>query len=112
VDQEYLCQLLDYSNEAGSACREALLHGAELIVWHGTAPADRVLAAYRRRHARTVADDVESIGFLEALDDLGRAGTCELTLGQVTVVDPAYVYMIFLTACPPSLVACVGIARI
>jgi hypothetical protein len=70
-----------------------------------------MLAAYRRRHTRAVADAVESIGFSEALDDLRRAGTLELNLGQVTAADPAYVYMVFMTADPPALVACLGIAR-
>jgi hypothetical protein len=111
MDQQHLTQLLDHSNDAGAACRDALLDGAELILWQGTAPADRMLAAYRRRHERTIADHVPSIGFPEALDDLGRAGTRELNLGQVTAADPAYVYMIFMMADPPSLVACVGIAR-
>jgi hypothetical protein len=111
MNQERITQLLNHSNEAGSACRDALLDGAELILWRGSAPADRMLAAYRRRYARAVADAVESIGFTEALDDLRRAGTRELNLGQVTVADPAYVYMIFTTEDPPTLVACVGIAR-
>ncbi len=111
MDQEHLIQLLNHSNEAGSTCRDALLDGAELILWRGSAPADRMLAAYRRRHARTVADAVGSIGFTEALDDLSRAGTRELSLGQVTATDPAYVYMIFMTAEPATLVACVGIAK-
>jgi hypothetical protein len=111
MDQESLTQLLNHSNEAGEACRDALLDGADLILWHGAAPADRMLAAYRRRHARTVADAVESIGFSEALSDLQRAGTSQLSLGQVTANDPAYVYMIFMSNDPPSLVACVGIAR-
>jgi hypothetical protein len=111
MDQDHLTSLLSHSNDAGSACRDALLDGAELILWHGSAPADRMLAAYRRRHARTVADAVESIGFPEALENLGRAGTRELNLGQVTVADPAYVYMVFMSEDPPALVACVGIAR-
>ncbi len=111
MDQERLTQLLNHSNEAGSACRDALLDGAELILWEGSAPADRMLAAYRRRHAQTVADAVESIGFADALEDLQRAGTCELNLGQVTATDPAYVYMVFMSADPPALVACLGIAR-
>jgi hypothetical protein len=111
MDQERLTQLLDRSSTAGSACREALLRGAELILWNGSAPADRMLAAYRRRHARAVAENVESIGFAEALDGLRSAGTRQLKIGQVTVADNAYVYMVFLTVEPSELVACVGIAR-
>ena len=111
MDQDSLTQLLNHSNEAGEACRDALLDGAELILWDGGAPADRMLAAYLRKHARVVADAVESVGFAQALDDLRRAGTRELNLGQVTVTEPAYVYMVFMTDDPPALVACLGMER-
>jgi hypothetical protein len=111
MDRQRLTQLLNHTNEAGSACRDALLDGAELMLWRGSAPADRMLAAYRRRHAQTIADAIESIGFTEALDHLSLAGTRELSLGQVTRTDPEYVYMFFTTADPPTLVACLGIAR-
>jgi hypothetical protein len=40
MDQQHITQLLDHSNDAGAACRDALLDGAELILWQGTAPAD------------------------------------------------------------------------
>jgi len=111
MDQERLTQILADTNEAGSACRAALLNGAELILWRGSAPADRMLAAYRRRHAQILANATGSIGFTEALDQLARAGTRDLNLGQVTAAHPAYVYMIFTTNEPPRLIACVGIAR-
>jgi len=111
MDRNHLTELLNHSNEAGSACRDALLDGAELVLWHGSAPADRMLAAYRRRYAQTIASAIESIGFTEALAHLSLAGTRELSLGQVTRTDPAYVYMFFTTADPPALVACLGIAR-
>src|SRR5690242_8505774 len=111
MDQERITQLLDGSTEAASACRTALIEGADLILWQGSAPADRMLAAYRRRHAQILADAVDSIGFTEALDDLQRAGTRQLCLGQVTVTYPAYIYMLFMTNDPPKLIACLGVAR-
>jgi hypothetical protein len=111
MDQQSLTQLLDGTSEAGSACRSALLDGADLILWQGTAPADRMLAAYRRRQAQAVNDAVDSVGFDQALDDLRRAGTNQLNLGQVTAADPAYTYMVFMTYDPPTLIACLGIAR-
>jgi hypothetical protein len=111
MDQQRLTQLLDGTSEAGSACRCALLDGAELILWQGSAPADRMLAAYRRRRTQAVTDAVDSVGFDQALDDLRRAGTSQLNLGQVTAAHPAYTYMVFMTYDPPALVACLGIAR-
>jgi hypothetical protein len=111
MNQDRVSQLLDGGSDAARACRSALRDGAELILWHGSAPADRMLAAYRRRHARATADAIDSVGFVEALADLERAGTRELQLGQVTVDQPAYVYMLFLTNEPATLVTCLGIAR-
>jgi hypothetical protein len=111
MNQERIAQLLDGGTGAASACRAALIDGANLILWQSSAPADRMLAAYRRRHAQVLADAVDSIGFTEALDDLQRAGTRELCLGQVTVAHPAYIYMLFLTNDPPKLIACLGVAR-
>jgi hypothetical protein len=111
MDQAGITQLLDNGTPAAAACRAALIDGADLILWQGSAPADRMLAAYRRRHASIMADGIDSVGFIEALDDLHRAGTRELQLGQVAVATPAYVYMLFMTNDPPQLVACLGVAR-
>jgi hypothetical protein len=47
----------------------------------------------------------------EALERLDRAGTDSLLLGQISASNPDYVCMVFLTDDPPTLVACVGIAR-
>jgi hypothetical protein len=111
MNQVRITQLLRNGSQAAAACRAALIDGAELILWQGSAPADRMLAAYRRRHALVMADAIDSIGFTEALDDLQRAGIRELHLGQVTVAFPSYVYTLFLINDPPELVACLGVAR-
>jgi hypothetical protein len=70
-----------------------------------------MLAAYRRRQTQAVTEAIGSVGFDQALDDLRRAGTSQLNLGQVTAADPAYTYMVFMTYDPPTLVTCLGIAR-
>jgi hypothetical protein len=109
MDRDGLAQVLTDAGHAATACRSALHEGAELILWKGRVPADRMVPAYERRQARALADGVRTIGFPEALDGLRRAGHQELRLGQVTVVDPPYVFMLFLTGDPTALVACVGI---
>jgi hypothetical protein len=111
VNRDDLAELLLGEGAAATACSSALQDGAELILWQGTAPADRMLAAYRRRHQRALADAAPTVGFPEALERLGRAGADSVRLGQVTANDPDYLYMVFLTEDPPALVACVGIAR-
>lgn len=111
MDRDRLTGLLTGTDDAVSACRAALGGGAELILWQGLVGADRMLAAYKRRHSRAVADDVMTLGFDEALAGLTRAGNQQLQLGQVTAADPPYVFMVFLAEDPPALVACVGIAQ-
>ena len=111
MKREDLAQLLDGASYAGAACRHALQDGAEFILWHGTAPADRMVPAYERRAARALADGVPTLGFTEALDGLRRAGRQDLLLGQVTLVDPPYLFMVFLAADAAALVACVGIGQ-
>ena len=111
MNRDVLTELLLGEGAAASACSSALRDGAELILWQGSAPADRMLAAYRRRHRRTIADAAATVGFPEALERLDRAGTDSLLLGQVSASNRDYVYMVFLTDDPPALVACVGIAR-
>jgi hypothetical protein len=111
MNRDILTDLLVDEGVAASACGLALRDGAELILWPGSAPADRMLAAYRRRHQRALADAASTLGFPEALERLSRAGTDDLLLGQVSANNPDYVYMVFLTDNPPNLVACVGMAR-
>jgi hypothetical protein len=109
MDRDGLAQVLTDAGHAATACRSALKEGAEFILWQGVVPADRMVSAYERREARALADGVPTLGFPEALDRLRRAGRQKLQLGQVTMVDPPYLFMIFLTGDPTALVACVGI---
>jgi hypothetical protein len=113
VRRDELAQLLDGSNYARSACRHALLEGADFIVWDGPVSAARMLPAYERREAHTVAQGIPTLGFAEAMVSLREMGAGEVRLGQVTVADPPYLFMLFLggpaAAAPTSVVACLGV---
>jgi hypothetical protein len=109
MDRDGLARMLTDAGHAATACRSALQEGADLILWQGVVPADRMVSAYERRQARALADGVPTLGFPEALNRLRHAGRQELQLGQVTMADPPYLFMIFLTGDPIALVACVGI---
>jgi len=109
MDRDGLADVLTHAGHAAAACRSALQQGAELILWQGVVPADRMVSAYERRQARALADGVPTLGFSEALDRLRGAGRGALQLGQVTTADPPYVFMIFLAG--DTLVACVGIDK-
>jgi hypothetical protein len=109
VERNQLAQMLDASGNASGACRDAVLGGAGFIVWDGTVPASRLLPAYERREVRTVAEGTPTIGFAEAVASLRRLGTEPVRLGQVTVADPPYVFMVFFGGDASTVVACLGI---
>jgi hypothetical protein len=114
VERNELAQLLDTSTYAWGtyawgACRHALLDGAPFILWDGSVPASRLLPAYERREMRTVADGIATVGFAEAVASLRSAGNQPVRLGQVTVADPPYLFMLFLAGDESAVVACLGI---
>jgi hypothetical protein len=111
VERKQLAQLLDTAAYAPSACRHALLDGAGFIMWEGLVPASRILPAYERREIHTVANGIQTLGFAEALADLRSLGARTVQIGQVTVADPPYVFMVFLTEDASAVVACLGIEQ-
>jgi hypothetical protein len=112
VNRDHLAELLDGPGYATSACRHALLDGADFIVWDGRTPASGMLPAYERREAHTIARGIPTLGFPEALASLRGLGTEPVQLGQVTVTDPPYLFMLFLTADASSVVACLGVDQV
>ena len=109
MKRDQLAQLLDGSAYASSACRHALLEGADYILWDGSVPASRMLPAYERREAHTVAEGIPTLGFPEALASLRGIGSQQVQLGQVTVADPPYLFMLFLAADSSTVIACLGV---
>jgi hypothetical protein len=112
VNRDHLAQLLDGPGYASSACRHALLDGADFIVWDGCTPASGMLPAYERREAHTVASGIPTLGFPEALASLRSLGTQQVQLGQVTVANPPYVFMLFFAADSSTVVACLGVDQV
>ena len=78
-------------------------------MWDGAVPASRILPAYERRAVRTVAEGIPTLGFADAVASLRRMGTQPVRLGQVTVADPPYLFMLFLSDDASTVVACLGI---
>jgi hypothetical protein len=109
VERNELAQLLDISGYASGACRHALLGGAGFTVWDDAVPASRIVPAYERRAVRTVAEGTPTLGFADAVAALRRIGTQPVRLGQVTVTEPPYVFMVFLSGDASTVVACLGI---
>jgi hypothetical protein len=104
-----MAQLLDTSGDVTGACRQALLDGAGFILWEDLVPASRILPAYERRAVHAVANGIPTLGFAEALTHLRSLGLRSVQIGQVTVLDPPYLFMIFLADDATAVAACVGI---
>jgi hypothetical protein len=109
MEPDRLAQLLDGPGDAARACRSALLDGAELTSWGGAAPANRMLPAYERRRAQSIASGATTVGFDEALSGLRDAGMQAVRLFQVTVSTPPCVFMVFLAGDPVGVIACFGV---
>jgi hypothetical protein len=111
MDPHRLTQLLDGPGDAARACRSALLDGAELTSWGDPTPASRMLPTYERRQAQSIASGATTVGLAEALCCLRDAGAKSVSLCQVTVNEPPYVFMVFVTDEPARVVACFGIQQ-
>ena len=109
MERSQLAELLDGPGYASSACRHALLEGAAFLIWQGSAAADRMVPAYERRQRRAAADGTATLGFPEALNALRAKGTQQVRLGQVTLPDHTYRFMLFLDADLDEVVACLGV---
>jgi len=111
MERNQLAHLLDRTDHASSACRTALLCGADFTLWDGTTPASRMVPAYERRQAQTLATGAATLGLDEALDTLREAGVTGVRLAQVNVSDPPYVFMVFLAGDPASVITCFGVSQ-
>jgi hypothetical protein len=113
MERDALANLLDHtsSTATATACRTALLAGAELRIWGGGAPADQMLPAYQRRQVATASAGTATIGFPEALAALRHAGSQRVHLAQVTTTEPEYLYLVFLAGEPMTVIACIRIDK-
>src|SRR5258705_253197 len=109
MERDQLANLLDQTDGTARACRAALLDGADYKLWEGTTPASRMLPAYERRQTQTIASGAITMGFAEALLALRGAGAADVRLGQVTVVSPPYMFMVFLAGDANAVIGCFGI---
>jgi hypothetical protein len=111
MERDQLAKLLDQTDGTARACRAALLDGADYKLWEGTTPASRMVPAYERRQTQTIASGASTMGFADALVTLRGAGVADIRLGQVTAVNPPYVFMVFLAEDSTSVVGCFGIGQ-
>jgi hypothetical protein len=112
MDRDELVRALTGGSPAYEACRSALLADAEFVVWDEAIPANELAASYRRRERFMAHSGTPTLGFAEAVEQLGAAGSAGLRLGQVEGVDPAYLFMLFVDGTEDRVVACLGVAEL
>ncbi|GGM02491.1 hypothetical protein GCM10010129_52260 [Streptomyces fumigatiscleroticus] len=104
-------RLLAGDDEASVAALAALLDGATYVVWDGAFPAEWCARTYARRLRNTRRKGVDTVGLERAVQLLGRHDQ-PVRLGQITAVDAAWIFMLFLTEDSGALVACTGVRRV
>ncbi|WCN80909.1 hypothetical protein [Micromonospora sp. LH3U1] len=96
---------------AHRACRQALLQGAEFVVWDDGIPASRLEPIYRRRDRHAQRTGQRTIGLREAVEQLRECGNELVRLGKVTVQDPPCAFILFLAFDRPHVIGCTGVER-
>ncbi|MEV5895659.1 hypothetical protein [Nonomuraea fuscirosea] len=110
MDRETLVQLLDNQGEAAHDCRQALMAGASFEIWPDPVEALPLTKTYRRRARLTRRMDVPSVGFDEAVTQLGAFELQHLILGIVRSTESGYRFQLFLSPDASRVVACLGVS--
>jgi hypothetical protein len=111
IGRDELLDLLAGAGPVGVACREALLAGAQYVLYDEPIPAERLAQSYARRLAHLDRTGVPTAGFADAVDALRAHGAAEVLLGSASVADPPYHYQLFLSADADRVVACLGVSQ-
>ncbi|MFJ7968779.1 hypothetical protein [Streptomyces sp. NPDC096324] len=110
MERHLLMRLLVGDDEASVAALAALRADATHVVWDGAVPAERLAGIYARRIRHTRRKGIETLGLERAVQLLGRHDKL-VRLGQITAVDRAWIFMLFLTEDGGALVACTGVRQ-
>lgn len=110
MERHLLMRLLVGDDEASMAALAALRADATHVVWDGAVPSERLARIYARRLHHTRRRGIETLGLERAVQLLDRYGQ-PVHLGQITAVDRAWIFMLFLTEDAGTLVACTGVRR-
>lgn len=112
VDRTTLVELLDTSWEADSACRRALLDGADFHIWdEGPTPVNNLVHIYGRRERLTRRKRTASIGFSDAVVRLRACGFDEVLIGYVKDLDGRRHFQLFVAPDGSRIVSCLGVDR-
>ncbi|MFC6373992.1 hypothetical protein [Nonomuraea thailandensis] len=111
MDRTTLAKLLERGGEAESACREAVLAGADFTISDGETPVGDLRSIYARREEHIRALGIPSVGFAEAVRNLEACELDRVLLGGVMCTRPPYWFAVFLSPDRSRVVACLGVSQ-
>ncbi|MFF3538864.1 hypothetical protein ACFYXP_33695 [Streptomyces sp. NPDC002466] len=108
MTRDDLIAMLREQTPACGPARNALIAGADFVVWDGLVPANRHAGVFRTRMRRSLKRGRTVDGLANSVDILRRAGEEPLRTGSIDAVDRSFWFMIFLNSTATAVVACFG----
>ncbi|GGV67529.1 hypothetical protein GCM10010277_76280 [Streptomyces longisporoflavus] len=108
VTRDDLVALLREQTPACGPAREALIAGADFVVWDGLVPANRHAGVFRRRMHHSLKRGHTVGGLAESVDILLRAGEEPLRTGSISAADRSSWFLVFLNSTATVVMACCG----
>ncbi|MFJ9737190.1 hypothetical protein [Streptomyces sp. NPDC101166] len=108
MTRDDLIAMLREQTPACGPAHDALIAGADVVVWDGLVPADRHAGVLRRRMRHSLKRGHTIDGLAGSVDVLLQAGEEPLGTGFIDAVDRSSWFMIFLNSTATAVVACCG----
>ncbi|MBA9050762.1 MULTISPECIES: hypothetical protein [Streptomyces] len=103
-----LIAMLREQTPACGPARDALVAGADFVVWDSLVPANRYAGVFRGRMLHSSKRGHTIDGLADSVDLLKRAGEGPLRTGSIDAVDGSSWFTIFLNSTATAVVACCG----
>ncbi|MGV9356298.1 hypothetical protein [Streptomyces misionensis] len=103
-----LIAMLREQTPACGPARDALIAGADFVIWDGLVPADQLAGVFRGRMHHSSKRGHTIDGLIESVDTLKRAGEEPLRTGSIDAMDTSSWFTIFLNSTATAVVACCG----
>lgn len=100
--------MLREQTPACGPARDALIAGADFVVWDGLVPANRHAGVFRLRMRHSLKRGHTIDGLADSVDILAGAGEEPLRTGSIDAVDRSSWFIIFLNSTATAVVACCG----
>lgn len=108
MTRDDLIAMLREQTPACGPARNALIAGADFVVWDGLVPANRHAGVFRSRMHHSLKRGHTIDGLADSVDILLRAGEEPLRTGSIDAVDRSSWFTIFLNSTATVVVACCG----